>query len=126
MENNIPRCVFFSRPDNYSNYSALATYDEALTYVIGTIVFLANIKFIRLLRFNKHVSHFSQTLHQARTEMLYFGLSFGVVFMAFASFGYLYFNRDMYTFSTFITTLEALYSMLIGKFDFANMIEINK
>ena len=103
------------------NFMGFAYYDEVYWYVIGTIVFMSNLKFLRLLRFNKHISHFASTLKVARVELLNFLVTFFILFFAFTSAGYLLFGRHMLDFHTVITVMESLYSMLIGKFDFREM-----
>ena len=50
----------------------LAYYDEAFQYVVGTVVFMANIKFLRLLRFNRHVVFLLTTLTKAGKELFAF------------------------------------------------------
>jgi len=40
-----------------------------------------------------------------------------ILFVSFAGSGYMLFAQYSYDFSSFITTLESLFGMLIGKFD---------
>ncbi|CAD5124264.1 DgyrCDS12559 [Dimorphilus gyrociliatus] len=107
--------------DSYINYMQLATYDEILQYVTAFIAFVANIKFLRLLRFNKNIAFLGATLKHAAKELIGFGFSFFVLFVAFATFAYKLFGVKLHQFHTFISTLEALYSMLLGKFDFKGL-----
>ncbi len=50
----------------------LAYYDEAFTYVVGVVVFMANIKFLRLLRFNRHFILLVETFKSAAKDLTYF------------------------------------------------------
>lgn len=107
--------------EGYTNYMALATYDEAYSYVIGIIIFFANVKFMRILRFNRHISELAATLKHARKDIVYFGATFMIIFIAFSIFGNMVFGQHIYSFSTFTLTFETLYSMLIGRFEFGEM-----
>jgi hypothetical protein len=107
--------------EKFTNFSLFAYYDEIYWYLIGVIVFLCNIKFLRLLRFNKHISQFAGTLKYARKDLMYFSVTFTIIFMAFTASGFLIFNRYTLDFNSVISVMESLYSMLVGKFDFREM-----
>jgi len=102
----------------YTNYMAFAAWDESLTYVIGTIIFLANLKFLRLLRFNRHIQFLSATIRKAGVELICFSITFFVFFLAYGLMGTVIFGQHLSGFRTFLHTLTSLYSMLLGKFDF--------
>ena len=110
----------------YTNFMAFAVYDELYYYIIGMILFIANLKFLRLLRFNKHVSHFFTTLKLCRRELAYFSVSFFTLFLAYCCFANLVFGLTMYDFHTFFTTMETLYSMLIGRFVYKEMEKVDR
>jgi len=112
--------------DKYVNYLHLATYDELLMYMMGIILFLATIKLLRLLRFNKFVWILMKTLILARCDLLSFGIVFFIFMFAFATLGYILFGTGLYGFSTFIRTIESLYSMLLGKFELAGLTVVNR
>ena len=84
--------------------------------VIGAISFMAIIKFLRLLRFNKHISHFASTLRMAKSDLLDFMVVFFILMTAFACVAYFAFGRDNYSLSDMIKTYESLYAMLVGRF----------
>ena len=107
--------------DTYVNYLHLASYDELLTYMLGIILFLATIKLLKLLRFNKHVWILVGTLIYARWEMMYFGITFFIFMFGFANLGNVVFGTGLYGFSSFVRTMESLYSMLLGKFNFRGL-----
>ncbi|KAI0242842.1 Polycystin-2 [Lamellibrachia satsuma] len=103
--------------DAYTNYSTLATYNNRLTMLVGAVVFLTNVKFLRILRFNKHIIQFANTLKHLRSDLTSFSVIFGTVFVAFSTSGYLVLGRERRNFSTFWVTFQTLFAMLIGKFD---------
>jgi polycystin 1L2 len=95
-------------------------------YLIGLIVFLSNIKFLRLLRFNKHISQFAGTLKHARKDLMYFSVTFIVIFMAFTSSGFLIFNRYSHDYSSVMSVMQSLYGMLVGHFDYREMAKADR
>ena len=108
------------------NFKLFAYYEELQWDVIGFIVFMADVKFLRILRFNHHVVHFARTLKHAAPSLVSFGVMFSVLFMAFTSSGYFLFSKEMSDFKTVISVMESLYSMLIGKFDVHQMEETDR
>ena len=96
-------------------------YDGKLTELIGAIIFLVNIKFLRLLRFNKHIHQFAATLKIARSGLSGFGLMAIIIFINFTITAQLIFGSTLETFSKFIMSFQTLFSMLIGKFDLKKM-----
>ena len=107
--------------EGHSSYLQLATYIELVDYTVGFIVFMATIKFLRLLRFNSHINQLSRTLRLAFHDLLYFGATFFIVFGAFSMSAGLLFGVHMYDFSDFVQTLQSLYAIMLGKVDFVHM-----
>jgi len=113
----ITQTILLSIVEEYSNFALFGYYDEVQWYIIGLVVFLCNIKFLRLLRFNKHLAHFAGTLSHSSKDLVSFSFSFAVLFLAFSSCIYLLSSTEIEAYSTFIGVMESLFSMLIGKFD---------
>ena len=105
----------------YTNYGTLAVYNENIDYFVGLLVFLASLKFLRLLRFNRHVNDLAAVFRVAGKDLIYFSITIFIVIMAFGMWGYIIFGKTLFTFSTYTYTLETMLSMLIGKFDLNEM-----
>ena len=108
----------FMFSEKYTNYQTFAYYDECVNIVIGVIIFMANVKFLRLLRFNRHILFLSTTMRKAGVELACFSLTFMIFFIAYGLMGTVLFGQHLQGFRTMLHTLESLYSMLLGKFDF--------
>merc|ERR1712178_326789 len=87
--------------EDYTNYLAFTYYNEALNYVIGSIVFLAWMKFLRLLRFNRHIVYLTQTMRVAGPDLGGFSVSFSIFFAAFALVGLIIFGQNLDGFRSF-------------------------
>jgi len=102
----------------YTNFQMMAYWNEMLMYMLGLIVFWSNIKFIKLLRFNKGMSLIGSTLKYASKSLTSFTITFLLIFFAFNQYFYLTYNTQYITFSSIIQTTEQCLQMLVGKFNF--------
>jgi len=104
--------------NGHTNFQMMAYWNEMLMYMLGLIVFWSNIKFIKLLRFNKVMSLLGSTLKYASNSLVSFSITFLLLFFAFNQYFYLTYNTQFITFSTVVQTAEECLQMLVGKFDF--------
>ncbi|XP_072168341.1 uncharacterized protein [Diadema setosum] len=112
-------------PNAFHNFQYLAMWDDLYTTMVGLLLFIATVKFIRLLRFNKNMLLLTETLSVFGYELSLFMIMFGVMYMAFSSFAFLIFYK-LRDYSSFIKTLESLFGTLLGKFDFVAMLEVDR
>ncbi|XP_072035417.1 polycystin-2-like protein 2 [Amphiura filiformis] len=112
-------------PNEFHSFQYLAYWDDIYMSMVGVLVFLATIKFSKLLRFNKKMLLLSHTISNFATELSMFMVMFGVVYMAFGSFCFLNFYI-MYEYSNFLLTLESLFGTLLGKFDFKALVQADR
>ncbi|XP_033630305.1 uncharacterized protein LOC117292387 [Asterias rubens] len=109
----------------YIKLQYVAYWNALLGYMLGFILFLSTLKFLKLLRFNRRIGVLSSTIQNCSSDLMYFGIMFGIVFFAFAIAFYLIFNKTMYDFSDFIFTCENLSSAILGKFKFEELVMAN-
>ncbi len=107
--------------NGYMKFQYVAYWNELLLYLVGWLVFLATVKFIRLLRFNRRMSILAQTLRIGAKPLLMFGIVFAIFFMAYAQFFYMIYFIELYNFSNIIYSAETCLQMLVGKFNFNAM-----
>ncbi|XP_052071199.1 polycystin family receptor for egg jelly-like [Mytilus californianus] len=105
-------------PTTFVNFFFAIVWDECCGYFIGILAFMETLRFLRLLRFNKKVSLFTSTMMYVAKPLLSFGVVFMSGFLAFSTTAYFFFNTYMFDFRTFVSTLETLLSMMLGKFDY--------
>lgn len=103
----------------------LVEYIEVWSIVVGFIVFMATIKFLRILRYNRHIDELSSTMKVVRWELFQFIIVFIIIMSAFAVLGNLSFGIDNFSLSTYVRSLESLFSMLIGRFKLAEFHIVN-
>ena len=95
----------------YGNVS----FQEALVWrevdnvVLGFLVFVVSVKFLRLIRFSKHVAVFSITLKNSARHLASFSVILLTLFVAFLHFGILIFGARYERYSS---VLKAIYFQL--------------
>lgn len=95
----------------------MAYYHEIFTNLLGMIIFLATIKFLRLLRFNNQILFFSKTLTYSGRDLRLFSVVFFIVYIAFGIWAFVVFGPVLKEFKSFIATMELMFGMLLGKLE---------
>ncbi|XP_041473066.1 uncharacterized protein LOC121422223 isoform X1 [Lytechinus variegatus] len=108
------------------NLQYVAYWNELLTYLLGVVVFIGNLKFIKLLRFNKRIGILSSTIQSCTKDLIHFGIMFGIFFIAYALAFHQMYLRHLLDFSDFIFTMETLSAAMLGKFHYAGIAETNR
>ena len=94
-------------------------------YIMSFIMFVSLLKLVKLLQFNKHIRVLAQTIRLCWEELSYFFILFTVMFMSFCWLFYFMYSKSLSNFSKFGTTILTTFKMMLGKFNLAEMTEIN-
>ncbi|XP_038068022.1 uncharacterized protein LOC119737627 [Patiria miniata] len=104
------------------NLQYVAYWNELMGYLLGLLVFLSTLKFLKLLRFNRRIGLLSNTIHSCSEELLNFTFMFSFVFVAFAAAFYLIFCNRLYNYSDILFTMETMMTAILGKFKFGELL----
>ncbi|XP_063961569.1 polycystin family receptor for egg jelly-like [Lytechinus pictus] len=115
-----------TNPDSFLNFQYVSHWDLLYRYMTAMVVFIANVKFMKLFRFNRRLLILSLTLKNAGREILYYLIVFGIVFMAFSTMAFNMYSPYLLGFSTFGSTIVTLFSTMLGKFKFAEMVQTSR
>ena len=85
------------------------------------VVYLAMIKLLQFLAFNKRIGLMFETLRMSRKEILAFTAVFAIVYLAFCSVFYLLLHSTLIEYSNFLNVVEEAFSAMMGKFRFNSM-----
>ncbi|XP_013396541.2 polycystic kidney disease 2-like 1 protein [Lingula anatina] len=110
-------------PDTFHNMQYAVLWDELYSFLLGFIVFLANLKFLKLLRFNKRTSMLADVLRETAKPLAYFMAMFCIVFMGFVSCAYLLFSSKLLNYMNVVSVAETLLVMVLNKFDYSAVAE---
>lgn len=95
--------------------------DEINTYVMASIVFIATLKFLQILSFNRHIAILSRTISQATKGLLPLGIEALIVITAFNIFAYVVFGNKVHGMADIVTTTETTLAMTLGKAYFMDL-----
>ena len=84
------------------------------TYLLSFVLFIITIKFLRLIKFNRHVCQVIGTLQRAVMKVLSFMMVFVTIILAYTQVGFLVFSTDVKAYSSFYSSLRALLLLLFG------------
>ncbi|CAH1258631.1 PKDREJ [Branchiostoma lanceolatum] len=112
---------FQKNPGRYISFRGMALYSDVFIGLIGALVFVATLKLLHLLRFNKRVAMLSAVINHAAKDLGLFSIILMTVLSNFTLVGMIVFGTQIKEFSGFIASLERLIAMLLGDLDFASM-----
>ena len=118
LTNEILQTFQDTNGNGYMNLQHVGKVDELYGYMVGLILFVANVKFIKLLRFNNLFEILLSTLRVCWEDLSGFLAVFFLLFLAFVQLFYMILHKELREFSSQITTLETCFTMLLNRFKF--------
>ena len=115
-----------SNPGQFISFIQATTWDEIFGYLLAFLVFFANLKLLKLLRFNHRIYLFTKTLSKAAMPLFSFLIVFFVFYIAYSILHYSLFGPVLEEYNSFVTTIETLFSTVMGVFDFEIIRENNR
>lgn len=112
-------------PKDFVSFQYAGAADESLSVIMGILVFLVTLRFLKLFRFNKRMSLLGSTLGEIAKPLGMFCISFMIVFIAFALMAWLLFGLQIDKFRNFFSVLETQMSIVLGDFDYDEMRSVN-
>ena len=113
-------------PKDFVSFQYAGAADESLTFIMGVLVFLVTLRFLKLFRFNKRMSLLGSTIGECAKPLGSFCISFMIVFLAYAILAYLVFGLENDKFKNFLTTIETQISIILGDFDYEELSSTNR
>lgn len=95
--------------------------DECFCYLIGFLMSLATLKFIKLLRFNKRIGSMITTVRACAKELKGYSVCLMITFFAFVCLFWLILGRGVREFSSFLYAFESSISMMLKKFNYQDI-----
>jgi len=108
---------FFKETGGYG-YIKLQTVNncnQTLTFSLGLCASFGTIKFLKILRFNRSISHLGKTLEICFMELASFSLIFFLIWVAFVQLMYLIYGANILGYATFINSMETAFQIMLGK-----------
>jgi len=112
--------------DDYANFDRLAYWQSVYNTMSAFMLFFIWIKTFNFLDFNYTMTLLSRTLSACVNDILGYLVMFGIVFIAYAQFGYLVFGPTTFGFHTFEDSTFSLLRIILGDFDFYALYKANR
>ena len=107
----------------FVNFYHLALWNTILVLLIGLLVFMATIRMLNILGYNKRIGAVAKVFTKAASDLLWFGLFFSYVFLCYAAFGFLLFGWKLKSYKNIFKTMSTLFISMIGKSRFTEIEE---
>lgn len=101
-------------PFETSSADYIVRWSAIEIYVLSFLIFTVTLKFLRVIRFNRHVCQMMGTLSRAFTPLLSFLLVFVTAILAYTQMAFLLFGSTLDPYSSFFKSLRAVLEMLLG------------
>ena len=115
-----------SNPEKFISFIRTITWDEVFGYSLAFLVFFANLKLLKLIRFNHRIYQFTKTLSTAASPLMSFMIVFSIFYIAYSILFYAMFGAMLPEYRSFLSTIETLFNTVMGAFDFEIIRENNR
>ena len=113
-------------PEKFISFIRTITWDEVFGYSLAFLVFFANLKLLKLIRFNPRIYQFTKTLSTAASPLMSFMIVFSIFYIAYSILFYAMFGSILPEYHSFLSTIETLFNTVMGAFDFEIIRENNR
>ncbi|XP_060576637.1 uncharacterized protein LOC132733957 isoform X2 [Ruditapes philippinarum] len=120
---NMSLDVFREDKKAFVNFYHLALWNTFLVLLIGILVFMATVRMLNILGYNKRIGAVAKVFTKAASDLLWFGLFFSFVFVCYAAFGFLLFGWKLKSYKNVFKTMGTLFISMIGKSRFTEIEE---
>ena len=115
-----------AEPDKFVSFIQTIIWDEIFGYLLAFLVFFANLKLLKLIRFNHRIYLFTKTISNAAGPLMSFMIVFTVFYIAYCVLFYSLFGSILPEYSSLLVTIETLFNTVMGAFDFEIIRENNR
>ena len=103
-----------NNPFETSSADYIVLWSTVEIYVLSFLIFIVTMKFLRLIRFNRHVCQMMGTLARAVNPLVSFFFVFVAAVLAYTQMAFLLFSSTLGPYSSFFNSLRAVLQMLLG------------
>lgn len=103
-----------NNPFETSSADYIVIWSMVEIYVLSFLIFIVTMKFLRLIRFNRHVCQMMGTLARAARPLVSYFVIFVATVLAYTQLAFLIFGSTMGPYSSFFNSLRAVLQMLLG------------
>nr|XP_032832806.1 polycystic kidney disease protein 1-like 2 [Petromyzon marinus] len=117
---------FRTDPHKFVNFQELVTWDQQLSELLATLVFVSTIKVLGHMKSLRQFEVLVGAFSEARDHIQGFAVIVVVVFCSFGQLTSLLFAGSLRNYRTFTTCLEQLFSLLLGQPGYGELYAANR
>ena len=102
--------------DKFINFQLASGFNETLGVLLGLCSFIGILKFLKVLNYSRNIRILEITLRKAFNDLVMFLLMFLIIYLAFVQIFYAFLGDKNVKYSTFVSTMETLFLVLLGSF----------
>jgi polycystin 1L2 len=102
--------------DKFINFQLASGFNETLGVLLGLCSFIGILKFLKVLSYSRNIRILEITLRKAFNDLVMFLLMFLIIYLAFVQIFYAFLGDKNVKYSTFVSTMETLFLVLLGSF----------
>lgn len=110
----------------FVSFQYVVLLNEGVNAMIAFVVLLLNLKFLRMLRFNRKISVLSTTMKVSAGKLTSFMVMFLVIFLAYCFLVLLVFGAALEDYHSIIRCMVSMTAMVLGNFKFYDLVDVNR
>eukprot|EP00794_Sanderia_malayensis_P003794 gene3794-4317_t len=115
-----------ANPSKFTSFQYAASIDLAYGYTLACLIFIAFLKVLKTLRFNKNMLLLYRTLQFASKDLRYYGFLFSIPLLAYIQWAYLLFGSHLNNYVTILRSAMSVVNLLLGSANFYDLQSANR
>ena len=103
-----------NNPFETSSTDYIVLWSDLEIYLLAFVIFIVTVKFLRLIRFNRHICQMIATIQRSVGHLISFFMVFVAIILAYTQLGLLVFGATVPAYSSFFQAMRAVCQMILG------------
>ncbi|XP_078349560.1 polycystin-1-like protein 2 isoform X5 [Oculina patagonica] len=103
-----------NNPFETSSTDYIVLWSDLEIYLLAFVIYIVTMKFLRLIRFNRHICQVTATMQRALNHLLSFFLVFIAIILAYTQLGVLVFGASVPAYSSMFQAMRSVCQMILG------------
>ena len=103
-----------ANPFETSSTDYIVLWSDLEIYLLAFVIFIVTMKFLRLIRFNRHICQMIATIQKSMGHLMSFFCVFVGIILAYTQLGVLVFGSSVPAYSSFFQAMRSVCQMILG------------
>lgn len=103
-----------ANPFETSSTDYIVLWSDLEIFLLAFVIFIVTMKFLRLIRFNRHICQMIATIQKSIDHLVSFFFVFVGIILAYTQLGVLVFGANVPAYSSFFQAMRAVCQMILG------------